>query len=250
MCVSSSTWKVDGGLNIGSNLIRKVDKTSELGIEISSNFKWSFHVRAKLAKAQRSFNYLRHNVPLPSLPNSVKYNLYSACVLSILLYGSQAWFADISHLRLLENFYWKGLRWYYGRNDYSTLLRTSYNTPICYQLIERDLDFFISIALGNTCIKFEDFFSVKTNSKMLRTNSHDHIVVSLAKKQLTAKSLFKRVQIYVNDFNDTGNFNILRPPAIYKILLKSFFATLRDSKFNPDITCTWSVECRCAICRS
>ena len=126
--------KCDGGFSIGSNLIRKVDRTSDLGIEISSNLKWNIHVRTKLAKAQRSFNYLRHNVPY-SLPNSVKYNLYSACVLSILLYGSQAWFADVSHLRLLENFYWKGLRWCYGRNDYNTLLRASNNTPICYQLI-------------------------------------------------------------------------------------------------------------------
>ena len=102
--------KYDSGLSIGTNLIRKVDKTSFLGIEISSNLKWSIHVRTKLAKAQRGFNYLRHNVPY-SLPNSVKYNLYSACVLSILLYGSQAWFADISQLRLLENFHWKVLRW-------------------------------------------------------------------------------------------------------------------------------------------
>ena len=60
---------------------------------------------------------------------------------------------------------------------------------------------------------------------MLRT--HDHIVVSPTKKQLTAKSFLKRVQIYMNDFRDTGNFNILRPPANYKVLLKTFFATLR-----------------------
>ena len=38
-------------------LIRAVDKTNYLGIEISSNLKWSKHVRAKLAKAQ-SFIFL------------------------------------------------------------------------------------------------------------------------------------------------------------------------------------------------
>ena len=184
-----------------------------------------------------------------SLPNSVKYNLYSACVLSILLYGSQAWFADISHLRLLENFYWKDLRRYYGRNDYSTL-RTSNNTPISYELIERDLCFFISIVLGKTRIKFQDFFSFKTNSKMLRTNFHDHIVVSPMKKQLTAKLFFfKRVQIYVNDLSKTGNLNILSSPANYEFLLKAFFDTLRDSKINPDVICSWSVKC-CDFCRS
>ena len=44
--------KCDSCLSIGSNLIRKVDKTSDLGIENSSNLKWSIHVRTKLAKAQ------------------------------------------------------------------------------------------------------------------------------------------------------------------------------------------------------
>ena len=47
--------KRDSGFSIGSNLIRKNDRTSDLGIEISSNMKWSIRVRTKLAKAQRSF---------------------------------------------------------------------------------------------------------------------------------------------------------------------------------------------------
>ena len=71
--------KCDSCFSIGSNLILKVDKTIDLGIEISSNLKWSIHVRPKLAKPQRSFNYLRHNMTY-SLPDSVKYNLYSACI--------------------------------------------------------------------------------------------------------------------------------------------------------------------------
>ena len=50
--------KCDSGLSIESNLIQKVDKTSDLGIEISSYLKWCIRVRTKLAKAQRSFDYL------------------------------------------------------------------------------------------------------------------------------------------------------------------------------------------------
>ena len=53
--------KCNMGLSIGSNLIRKIDQTNDLGIEISINLKWSIHVRTKLAKAQRTliiFNML------------------------------------------------------------------------------------------------------------------------------------------------------------------------------------------------
>ena len=101
--------KHNSGLIIGSNLIEKVEKTRYSGVEITSILKWSFHVQAKLAKAQRSFNYLQQNLPY-SLPKSVKYNLNSAYVLSLLLDDCQAWYADISPLRLMIKIFWKALR--------------------------------------------------------------------------------------------------------------------------------------------
>ena len=70
--------KQNSGMSIGSNLIEKVEKTSNLGLEMSNVLKWSFHVRAKRAKAQRSFNYLQQKLHC-SLPNNVKHNLNFAC---------------------------------------------------------------------------------------------------------------------------------------------------------------------------
>ena len=64
--------------------------------------------------------------------------------------------------------------------------------------LERDLRFFISIMLGKTCIKFEDFFTLKINSRMLRSEHANQLVINPTIKQLTSKSYFKRVQVYVN----------------------------------------------------
>ena len=112
--------------------LQKVHNTTDLGVENCSNLKWSRHIRIKLTKAERSFNCLRHNAQY-SLPNKVKQNLYTSCVLSILLYASVAWFPDNDHLRLLEKFYWKGLCWCYGKRNYISGLQYSDNIPICYQ---------------------------------------------------------------------------------------------------------------------
>ena len=236
-------------LKIHQISLQKVHNTSDLGVETCSNLKWSRHIRNKLTKAQRSFNCLRHNVPF-SLPNKVKQILYTSCVSSIFLYASVAWFPDIGHLRLLEKFYWKGLCWCYGKRNYISALQYSDNIPICYQLIERDLRFFISIILGKTCIKFEDFFTLKINSRILRSEHSNQLVINPTIKQLTSKSYFKRVQVYVNDFNKTVPLNILKLPADHKPLLRELFVNLRDSQFDLNYTCTWSIRCRCIFCRS
>ena len=50
-------------------LIRAVDKTNYLGIEISSNLKWSKHVRANLPKAQNVFFLIKNQSRCSLLKN-------------------------------------------------------------------------------------------------------------------------------------------------------------------------------------
>ena len=77
-----------GTLSLDGQLVKRVDATSDLGVEVSSNLKWELHIRTKLSRARNNFNYLRHNAPY-SLPSRVKLNLYYASILSTLMYGSQ-----------------------------------------------------------------------------------------------------------------------------------------------------------------
>ena len=105
--------KTTGSLFIDDYQLQRVDSICDLGLKVSKTLKWEAHIRGKLLKARQSFNYLRHSVPY-CLPSKVKFNLFSGCVMSLLLYGSPAWHVDTSHLRLLEKFYWKGLCWCFG----------------------------------------------------------------------------------------------------------------------------------------
>ena len=105
-----SSKKTTGDLFLNNEKQRRVKSVTNLGIEVTSCLRWDFHIRSKLNKEKQNFDYLRHNVPY-SLQNKVKFNLYSACGLTVLLYGSPAWHAGLSHLPLLEKFNGKGLRW-------------------------------------------------------------------------------------------------------------------------------------------
>ena len=136
-----------GTLSLDGHLQKQVDATSDLGLEVSPNLKWDLHIRTKLSRARNNFN-LRHNTPY-RLPSRVKLNLYYACVLSTLLYGSQVTSPDVSHIRLMEKFHPKCLSLCFGRTDYLSLLRRANCLPI-YHLIERDLNLFLAIRSGRS----------------------------------------------------------------------------------------------------
>ena len=105
---------------LGDVEIPSLDNITDLGIEVSKTWKLSLRIQTKIVKARRSFNYLKHSVPfkLNSVPSEVKFNLFKACVLSV-LYGYPAWFPEISDIRRLEQLNILGLLWCFGYNDYS-----------------------------------------------------------------------------------------------------------------------------------
>ena len=99
--------KTTGSLFIDNYQLQRFDSICDLRLKVSKTLKWEAHIRGKLLKARQSFNYLRHSVPY-CLPYKVKFNLFSGCVMSSLLYGSPAWHVDASHLRLLEKIQLEG----------------------------------------------------------------------------------------------------------------------------------------------
>ena len=101
-----------------------LDNITDLGNEVSKTLKWSLHIQTNIIKARRSFNNLKHSVPF-NLPSGVKFNLFKACVLSVLLYGYPAWFPEVSDIRKLEQLNIHGLRLCFVYNHYSSLLKLS-----------------------------------------------------------------------------------------------------------------------------
>ena len=202
---------------LGDVEIPSVDNITDLGIEVSKTLKWSFHIQTKIVKVRRSFDYLKHSVPF-NLPSWVKFNFFKAFVLSVLLYGYPTWFPEFSDVRRLEQLNIHGMRWCFGYNDYSSLLKLSNSLPICYQLIERDIRVFTAILINGICISFENFFKLDAKVLNLQTFDRERLALTRAKKWCTEKSFFFRVERVINDAADLLNVSI------------SFFKNIRKSK--------------------
>ena len=84
-------------------VLENVSSHKDLGVYISNDLKWGFHVTSKLCTARQCFFSLKVKIPF-NTPSHVKLHLYRSLVLSVLLYGFPAWYPDVSKLKKLENF--------------------------------------------------------------------------------------------------------------------------------------------------
>ena len=50
-----------GTQSLDSQLLKQIDASFDLGLEVLSNLKWDLHIRTKLSRARNNFNYLRQN---------------------------------------------------------------------------------------------------------------------------------------------------------------------------------------------
>ena len=78
-------------LVVGDGLIEWVEQFPYLGSLISGNGRTSAEVERRVANASKAFGALRQAVFKNSHLTITKRHVYRACVLSVLLYGSECW---------------------------------------------------------------------------------------------------------------------------------------------------------------
>ena len=97
--------------------IEPVNEVTNLGLTINCSLDWTPHLSIKMAKSYKVFHYIKRTIPFAVSP-FVKYNLLNACVLSVLLYGSQVWYPNLAMLRKLLSFHKKIVYWSSGCYEY------------------------------------------------------------------------------------------------------------------------------------
>ena len=127
--------------------IDKVSTIKDLGVYFSNSVYWSNHINIKLANCNRSLFFVKRNVPF-SATVKTKFNIYVACVKSILLYNSSIWYPAISDLHKMESLQKRAFKWVFGRRDYHDSLISVGSLPICYELILSDLILFSKLLQG------------------------------------------------------------------------------------------------------
>ena len=96
---------------VGTSMIECVDAFTYLGSVVTSNARMDAQVDRRIASASRAFGALCQAVFKDrNLNITTKQRVYQACVLSVLLYGSECWVPLRRHLKRLNGFHHRCIR--------------------------------------------------------------------------------------------------------------------------------------------
>jgi hypothetical protein len=107
----------DININIRNQKIETADSFTYLGCTITKDQRHDTEISVRLAKASKAFNSLRHVIwHRKSVSITARLRIFRACVLPVLLYGSETWARTIKQEQRITTFYNKCLRTIIGVN--------------------------------------------------------------------------------------------------------------------------------------
>ena len=102
-------------LEVEGGSIESVDSFPYLGSVVNSSGTLGDEIKLRLSKARRAFYGLWNHVwHTRGIGMGTKVNIYKACVLSTLLYGSETWPVTVKQINQLERFHMGCIRWISG----------------------------------------------------------------------------------------------------------------------------------------
>ncbi|CAM4844407.1 unnamed protein product [Rotaria magnacalcarata] len=107
----------DFDINIRNQKVETVKFFTYLGCGVSRDQKPDDEINTRLAKASTAFNMLRSVIWYrKTISITSRFRIYRACVLPVLLYGSETWSITKTHKQRISTFYMKCLRIIIGVN--------------------------------------------------------------------------------------------------------------------------------------
>ena len=104
-------------INIRNEKMETVDSFTYLGCTITQDQRQDTEVSTRLVKAARAFNMLRHAIwHRKSVSITGRLRIFRACILPVLLYGSETWSLTIRQEQRINTFYNRCLRTIIGVN--------------------------------------------------------------------------------------------------------------------------------------
>ena len=235
-------------LIINGHVVHTSKTINDLGIVFNCTLSWNDHVSTKLRSCNRLLHAFKRHFPF-NCPIPVKLRVYTACLLSVLLYGSQAWYCDNTSLRRMERFNKCCLRWVYGNHSYETILKRFSCLPISYLIIMNDLSLFYNIFHGKTDLVPTDYIEFR-ETRSLRTGTSRLITPKETRKFKSDRNFFVRSSMMANYLRAHSQVDITASPPIFKSKLKRYMYERALPNYCPENPCTWHLVCRCATCRT
>ncbi|KAI8515766.1 hypothetical protein Bbelb_065790 [Branchiostoma belcheri] len=138
-------------LTIESNSVEVVDKFTYLGSTISSDCRSTADIKIRIGRSSAAMASLNHIWSNGQISTATKLRLYNSLVLSVLLYGAEAWTLTATEERHLDTFDQKclrrilGYRWYDFVSN-STVRQKTGQPPVSHKIRQARLRLFGHLA--------------------------------------------------------------------------------------------------------
>ena len=226
---------------------------NDLGVLICADMSWSTHIRSKVSKANQLLGMIKRSIGVHA-PVQVKQMLFSALIKPSILYASIIWSANKQDLILIESVQRRATK--YILNDYNSGYKTRLMKlnmlPLSYCKEIADVCFLYK------CIN--EFYAFNVSSVVNFVNPSGLTrSASLCKKLVPAEFhtetfanfYSNRVVVIWNKLPDHIRSTISLNKFIcpFKRVIRGYYASLTETRFDVDDACTWTTCCRCPRCR-
>jgi len=247
--------------SIGNHSLERVDEMNDLGLIITSNFRWNVHITTCTKKAERQLWLIIRTLGFHS-PQKAKLQTYISMVRSIIEYGSVVWNPKFKHnIYDIESIQRKATNYilnnppYYSPNhiDYRDRLIQLKLLPTSYRREILDIIFFLKCLHGKTCFNISEYVSFVNRDRGTRTRQAElntRLQINRTNLDSTAHFYPYRITKIWNALPHTLQ-TILKPlsePLVMKQFLVPHYQTKLLMMFDSEDTCTWISWCDCNRC--
>jgi hypothetical protein len=238
--------------HLGPSSLLRVRKEKDLGIIVTDNLLWNTHIQMITAKANKMLGLLKRTCPLLT-ETKIRRSLYLSLVKIQLCYGTEIWSPSNLSLKIkIERIQRRATRWILrsriGELSYKERLQTLDMLPLCYVREIQDLVFFYKALHGYVDVDISNYVSfINHHRSRLTLNPSLLLQVPLCRTTTFKNSYFNRTVHLWNSVCRTALPNNFWTLSSFKNFLHRTYSSLRNSVFEVDMPCTWSLvrDCPC-----
>ena len=230
-------------LTMNNTTLDQSTKVTDLGVQLTGTLKTAKHLESRLAKANRSFGFLKRNL-LKNMETRVKICAYKSLILPLITFASNTLHPSRGSMRLIECFQKGALKWITGYRNASY-----FENMVSLRLLP--LPMFLQL---NDLLLLSKLYHDKENVLPLIETYEHHcgrvksrlFKIPKLRTEKIRESFYFRAAKVANNLPEEIDFS---QPLGLKRRILSFMWDRLMLNFNERVVCTWTIFCDCSDCR-
>lgn len=252
--VMSFKNKLATNYNMNNQELLNVNEITDLGVIITSDMKWTQHVKSITGKAMKSLGIIRRCIGVKA-PIQAKKSAYISLVRSKVMYNSQLWNpsskGDIIELERVQRV---STRYICGNNDltYFERLNVCELLPLCFTRDYADIILVYKLLYNLLNVSNDDYIKLNPSKRLTRLSQDGNLLlVPKSKGQFHRNWYLNRICKIWNSLPDF--IREIPPTALgnitcFKVKLLRCQKDKFVTNFNIESVCTWRFACNCCFC--